>query len=297
MKEEASNYLINLVPKCETNTRTRNSSIPTFNWQTNFFKYSFFLSTLNDWFNLDLNTRNSESISIFKSKLLSFIFPVQTNIYNIFDPKGLIFLTRLRLGFSHLNEHRSWHNFQDCLNPLCSCSLEIEDTSHYLLHCHHFSCHRVALMNSVKSICDNFDSVSDNVKEDLLSYGGSGFDEKKIFEDNYKLCQKYWKIPRILFWSLFQLMSNFLLFTYNSDHLVIIISCQFLLEFSISNFDFSPTAQYIVAGALLHVFFVVLFLVNIIIIKKIQVLFVTKPFFWLSLNFLSIILEIRLRFS
>ena len=46
-------------------------------------------------------------------------------------------------------------------------------------------------MNSVKSICDNFDSVSDNVKEDLLSYGGSGFDEKKIFEDNYKLYQKY----------------------------------------------------------------------------------------------------------
>ena len=57
------------------------------------------------WFNLDLNTRNSESISIFKSKLLSFIFPVQTNIHNIFDPKGLTFLNRLRLGFSHLNEH------------------------------------------------------------------------------------------------------------------------------------------------------------------------------------------------
>ena len=46
MKEEAPNYLMNLVPKCETNTRTRNSSIPTFNWRTNFFKYSFFLSTL-----------------------------------------------------------------------------------------------------------------------------------------------------------------------------------------------------------------------------------------------------------
>ena len=31
MKEEAPNYLINFVPKCETNTRTRNSSILTFN--------------------------------------------------------------------------------------------------------------------------------------------------------------------------------------------------------------------------------------------------------------------------
>ena len=30
MKGETPNYLINLVPKCETNTRTRNNSIPTF---------------------------------------------------------------------------------------------------------------------------------------------------------------------------------------------------------------------------------------------------------------------------
>ena len=139
----------------------------------------FFPSTLNEWFSLDLNIRNSESISIFKSKLLSFIRSVQTNIYNIFDPKGLTFLTHLRLGLSHLNEYRFRHIIQDCLNPLYSCSLEIEDTSHYLLHCHHFSHHDVDLVNSVKSICDNLDSISDNVKEDLLLYGDWRFDENK----------------------------------------------------------------------------------------------------------------------
>ena len=128
MKKEALNYLINFVPKCETNTRTRNNSIPTFNWRTNCLKYSFFASTLNDWFILDLDIRNSQSISIFKNRLLSFIPTVQTNIYNIFDPKGLTFLTRLRLGLSHLNQHRFWHSFKDCLNPLCSCSLETEHT-------------------------------------------------------------------------------------------------------------------------------------------------------------------------
>ena len=85
-----------------------------------------------------------------------------------FGPKGLTFLTRLRLSLSHLYEHRFQKNFQDCANPLCFCSSEIEDTSHYLLHCHHFSHHRVVLINSVKSICDNFHSMSDNVKEDLL---------------------------------------------------------------------------------------------------------------------------------
>ena len=143
------------------------------------FQVFFFPSTLNDWFNLDLNIRNSDSISIFKSRLLYFIRPVQTNIYNIFDPKGLTFLTHLRLGLSHLNEHRFQHNLQNCLNSLCSCSLEIEDTSHYLLQFHHFSHHRVDLMNSVKSICDHFDSMPDNVKGDLLLYGDLQFDENK----------------------------------------------------------------------------------------------------------------------
>ena len=174
MKKEASNFLISLVPKCEKNIRTRNNSISTFNCQTDCFKYSFFPSTLNDWFNLDLNIRNSESISIFKRRLYKIY-----NIYNIFDPKGLTFLTRLRSGLSHPNEHRFGHNFQDCLNPLCSCSLEIEDTSHYLLHCHHFLHHRAVLMNGVKSISGHFDNMPDNAKEDLLSYGDSRFDENK----------------------------------------------------------------------------------------------------------------------
>ena len=103
----------------------------------------------------------------------------QNSTYNIFDPKELKFLTHLRLGLSHLNAHRFRHNFQDWLNPLCSCSLETEYTSHYVLHCHHLLNHRVHLMNSVKSICDNFESMSDNVKKNILLYGDSCFDEVK----------------------------------------------------------------------------------------------------------------------
>ena len=34
-------------------------------------------------------------------------------------------------------------------------------------------------MNSLKFICDNFDFMSDNVKEDLLLYGDSRLDENK----------------------------------------------------------------------------------------------------------------------
>ena len=179
MNQKVPNYLINLIPKCEPTIRTRNNSIPSYKYRTNCFKHSFFTSTLNDRFNLDINIRNSESITLFKCRLLSFIRPVQNSIYNNFDPKGLKFLTRLRLGLSHLNAHRFRHNFQDCLNPLCSCSLETEDTSHYLLRCHHFSNHRAHLMNSVKFACDNFELMSDNVKKNVLLYGNSRFDKVK----------------------------------------------------------------------------------------------------------------------
>ena len=60
-----------------------------------------------------------------------------------------------------------------------SCSLDIEDTSHYLLHCHHFSQYRIDLMKSVKSILENFESLSDNVKKDMLLYGDSHLDGNK----------------------------------------------------------------------------------------------------------------------
>ena len=94
-------------------------------------------------------------------------------MYNIFDPIELKFLTPLRLGFSHLNKHGFRHNLQDCMNPLCPCSMEIEGTLYYLLHCHHFSQYHIDLMNNVKSILENFESLSDNVKKDVILYGDS----------------------------------------------------------------------------------------------------------------------------
>ena len=84
-------------------TRIRRNHIPTFHCCTDCFKNSFFSSTLNDWYKLDETIRNSDSVSIFKSRLLSLICPLESNVFHIFYPIGLKFLTRLCLGFSHLN--------------------------------------------------------------------------------------------------------------------------------------------------------------------------------------------------
>ena len=181
MKEEAPNYLITLIPKCEQTIRTRNNNIPVYHYCTESFKHCLFPSTLKDWFSLDDSIRNSETISTFKNRLLLFIRLVQNNIFNIFDLIRLKFLTRLRLGFIHLNELKFRHNFQDCMNnnTLCSCSLEIEDTLHYLLHCHHFDYIPTDPMSSVKSVYDNFESLFDKDIKDILLYGDSRLDRIK----------------------------------------------------------------------------------------------------------------------
>ena len=89
---------------------------------------------------------------MFRKKLLTFIRPLGNVTYGIYDPLGVRLLNRLRLGFSHLREHKFRHNFADTLNPLCSCSLETEDTEHYFLRCQNNLSLRTTLMNDLNNI-------------------------------------------------------------------------------------------------------------------------------------------------
>ena len=97
----------------------------------------------------------------------------------MFNPQGLKFLTRLRLGLSHLNKRRFRHNFKDCINPLCSYSLKVENTLHFFLHCQHYSTFCMGLMNKVNQIDENSSYLSDDNKVSLLLYVDSRFDDNK----------------------------------------------------------------------------------------------------------------------
>ena len=69
--------------------------------------------------------------------------------------------------------------------------LYVRDRRYSISHCHHFSHHCVDLMNSVKPVCDNFESMPDNVKKDLLLFDDSTFDENKnkdILEATIRFC-------------------------------------------------------------------------------------------------------------
>ena len=69
---------------------------------------------------------------------------------------------RLRVGFSHLNEHKFRNNFANTLNPLCSCCLETEDTAHFFLLCRYYNNIRITLMNGLSDVDNSVTSRQPN---------------------------------------------------------------------------------------------------------------------------------------
>ena len=88
-----------------------------------------------EWKKLDLNIRYSENRTSFKSKVLKFAHLSENSIFLCNNSKGIQLLTRLRLGLSHLRDHKFKHNFLDNLDPICNCGEDIETSYHYFLHC------------------------------------------------------------------------------------------------------------------------------------------------------------------
>ena len=103
--------------------------------RTEYFGNSFFPYTIKELNNLSLKIRKSVSYEAFKKSLLKFKRPSPNSLFNVSDSLWIKFLPRLRLGLSHLREHEFNYNFQDTINPLCSCSLESESTTHFFLRC------------------------------------------------------------------------------------------------------------------------------------------------------------------
>ena len=96
-----------------------------FRTRHNFFKNSFFQSTVIEWNKLDPNLRSITSLSVSKKNLLKFIRPSPNSVFNCHNCKGIKYLTRLPLGLSQLHEHKFKLSFQNNQNPFCSCALDV----------------------------------------------------------------------------------------------------------------------------------------------------------------------------
>ena len=120
---------------------------------------------------MDPDIRNSESAGFFKTKILKFIKYKPISIYNFHNSKWITLIPRLRLGLSHLREHKFKHSFQDCLNPLCSSyENDIETSSHFLLHCPNYSNKRMTFLNKIKNINDGMLQLRDTIMTKTLLF-------------------------------------------------------------------------------------------------------------------------------
>ena len=86
-------------------------------------------------------------------------------------------VTSLRLGLSHLREHKFRHSFQDTLNLLCNCGMGIE--SSILLQCPSYINERPTLMSNLNLVKPQISQTSLQPFSNtllflfsFLSYGG-----------------------------------------------------------------------------------------------------------------------------
>ena len=172
INEKSCDYLFIVIPKNNSNHRTRNSyNIPQFNIKHNFFKNSFFPSVIAEWNKLDSDIRNLNSLSLFKSRILKFIRPNPNSIFNCHNPKAIKYLSRIRLGLSHLREDKFKHSFLDILNPICACGSDIESPCHYLMSCPIFDAERNTLLNNIRQIAPSILNLNHSQITHVILYG------------------------------------------------------------------------------------------------------------------------------
>ena len=177
--KQAPGYLTELIPTRNEAYQTRHfTNILSLSFKYNIFKNIFFPSTILEWNKLDPSLGNLASYNVFKFSILKFIRPSPNKTFQCHNPKGIKLVTRLRLGLSHLREHKFVHSFQNTLNPLCSCGLNLETTYHYFFHCPLFHAEQCTFLNNIIEIDSTILNKSDSDVTRTLLYGNESFKDE-----------------------------------------------------------------------------------------------------------------------
>ena len=98
-------YNYDIIPPVRQSQRHPNT-FDSISCRNEYFKNSFFLCVIGEWNKLNREIRKSGTYNTFRKSVLNFIRPSASKVYNINDAIGIKLITRLRLGFSHLCEHK-----------------------------------------------------------------------------------------------------------------------------------------------------------------------------------------------
>ena len=99
----------------------------------------------------------------------SICFPSHS-IVNVSSSVCANYVISLRVGLSHLYEHKFRQNFWDSLNPICNCDKDSKTTKHFLLHCQNFNHERQSLLQNIKDIDSKLFSLTDTSLTHIIRY-------------------------------------------------------------------------------------------------------------------------------
>ena len=189
-------YFYDLIPPFQRSYRNK-GRIYEPSCRTVSFKNSFLPYATKEWNKLVLKLLkllNAETYASFREMLLNSISPTGNSTNKMCDRLGIKLLTRLWLGFSHLSEHKFWHNFADSLNLLRSCCLETESTLHFFLHSQNYTTMtlRRAPMTDLKNINDAIMSLNENDLLDVILYRNKNFNKNIMTDNDYYIY--LWKV-------------------------------------------------------------------------------------------------------
>ena len=207
LRSNSFSYLFKLTPENSNPYASQsalNNQIHFVNVKTNFFKNSFFLEVITEWNNLDISICNSSLCHIFKNLILKFLRPEPNRISSTQNFEGLKLLTRMRLSLSHLDDHKFRPNFQDCLNPICSCGQDTKTASHFLLLCLNYRCARKTILETINLIDPNILQQRElSITKDLLFGSEKLKDDKKnaLLKSTIELIRSTERFKYLLFQS------------------------------------------------------------------------------------------------
>ena len=167
---------------------------------------SFFPWTISEWNKIDSGIRNSPW---FRNHLLIECWPASKLWYNSHNLECVKLLTRLKITFSHLNKHWLNNDFENCITPLCTCSLEIESksqdsfcndiTAKWLLSVNHTTkrihhCYynelKLSIFTDLKNVDEYLTKHSDDTLVSILLYGWTkyNYNENQFLVDLIHYC-------------------------------------------------------------------------------------------------------------
>ena len=156
------------------------------------------------------NIQNIDSYNEFKSKILPFINTKSNSAFSVHDVYGVKLLSRWRLSFSHLNEHKVRHGFKDGTNCMHHCGLATEATLYFRLQCQQYQTTRLELLNSIYNLDPNIRKLSNGKPLHLLLYRSNLYSfeiNRGIIELTIKFLNLSNRFEIPLFWPVYPVSS------------------------------------------------------------------------------------------